>query len=192
MAAYDFSTNGQVVFRLDGTGLRRLSSTRGLDIYQQAYWSPDGNSLLYARGRTLWEVDVATDVSRQIIDTKLPLAAHARWSPDGSRIVFDVQLDGTQYVAGPFGTGTEQGRLPPESGLWVVNRDGSGLRQIVNQYVTCVAWSQNGRSLLYNSNTPGGGTGGIYMVPVDGGAATLFLEDAKGTFTSGVDWLIRN
>jgi Tol biopolymer transport system component len=189
LAAWDFSSSGYVVFRLDGTGLRRLSSTRFAEGYQQAYWSPDGHSLVYSRGRTIWEVDVATDVSHLLVDPQLPLAWHPRWSPDGRRIAFVVQTDGTQYIAGPFGTVTQPGALPPESGLWVVNRDGTGLRHIGNEYVTGEAWSQDGRSLLYSASTPGQPRG-LYIVPVDGGGASrLFLPDTKSTFSVGVDWV---
>ena len=61
-------------------------------------WSPDGSSIVYsrtvARGRTGWgsleEVDVATgEVSVILAPRVRTFTAGARWSPDGSRIVFE-------------------------------------------------------------------------------------------------------
>jgi Tol biopolymer transport system component len=69
-----------------------------------------------------------------------------------------------------------------------MNRDGSGLRQLLNEYVTGVTWSPDGRKLLYKREAPSGPTG-LFMVDVGGSAAPQpFIMDTDSLRVVGADW----
>jgi Tol biopolymer transport system component len=101
--------------------------------------------------------DVATATERILVPPgTLPDIAYPRYSPSGDRLAFVA----TAVSASP---GTNPGWLSPGIAmahgqlwnLWVVQRDGSGLRELapVGADDASVAWSPNGRQLLvYASN----------------------------------------
>ncbi len=86
-------------------------------------WSPDGNANAIAfvsteRGNTdeIYVYDFGTQTSTRITEAPenlLPLTKHPSWSPDSQQIVFWSTRDGTPQI-------------------WVMNRDGSNLRNISN------------------------------------------------------------
>ena len=113
------------IVRPDGSGQRRL-----LPCHAPCYgnggpsWSPDGSTVLFdaAEGPTpqhrrdlcyLATVDVATGKERRFM--KHPgctLAdSYARWSPDGTHVVFDRDRNGKEAVATASIDGSDQRRL---------------------------------------------------------------------------------
>ena len=187
LAAWDVSSFRYVVINADGSGLQTLTGTASA-AGQPVHWSADATALQYTTGKTIWEVDVATNETRQLVAPAVPEVWHVTYSPDGSRIAFVDQEDGMQYVLGPSGTYTQFGPLPATSGVWVMNRDGTGLRQLLNEYVTGVTWSPDGRKLLYKREAPSGPTG-LFMVDVGGSAAPQpFIMDTDSLRVVGADW----
>jgi hypothetical protein len=88
--------------------------------------------------------------------------SHAYWSPDGRQIVYDV------YV-------------PGHGGVWVMNADGSGKRELVGGGACLAHWSPDGRQIVYL------GGGGISVVDADGRDNTCVVAFGSGRVTSAVN-----
>jgi Tol biopolymer transport system component len=109
----------------DGTGLRQLTKW-GLSA-DHPDWSPDGSTIVFVNSEAL---PIASDlytihpdgsgltliVNSGVLQRGGALG-HPRWSPDGTKIIFD----------GSFGGG---GVVSAQRGLWTVNPDGSDLTAI--------------------------------------------------------------
>ena len=110
------------------------------------------------------------------------------WSPDGSKIVFSRS--------------TGKGRPDPASrGLFVVNRDGSGLRQLTNGDDSGPCWAADGETIVFMRGGRGyhvraidaDGTGGRGLLrnardPACSPARpTIAFTDAEGTFVGLLD-----
>jgi Tol biopolymer transport system component len=136
----------------DGSGRRRLARRPITD----PEWSPDGREIVFVRGENLstpqgnddlWVRNVGTGAERRLTSTPPGTYEQApAWSPDGSRIAFvrftsDSQYDGT-------------------SSIRVMNRDGSGERQLLAHKLYAyapysLAWSSDGKTIAFEtSSTP--------------------------------------
>jgi TolB protein len=88
------------VIDADGTGLRRLLATPGLE--QPNAWSPDGKKILFTRYPSDRESDVyamdadGTNVRRLTGAVRQDVGG--TWSPDGSRIVFSSERLGRTHL----------------------------------------------------------------------------------------------
>jgi Tol biopolymer transport system component len=105
-------------------------------INSQASWSPDGKFLAFAAKRGPRDDIVIVDVKRnkqvKRIEVELNGVTTPSWSPDGERLVF------TGYDGGI-------------SDLFVVNRDGSGLRRLTEDKYADLhpVWSPDGKSIAF-------------------------------------------
>ena len=102
------------VVNTDGSGLKALAEDP--DWADHPSWSPDGSTIVwsaYVDGEaTLWVMNADGTDKRSLAAVPLP-GLEAVWSPDGTQIAFF----------------REDGEYGP-CGIWVVNADGSGLRQV--------------------------------------------------------------
>ncbi len=102
-------------------------------------WSPDGREFLFVAKNRGEDVLNIMDVRRRRVTSTLRLGmvgiTNPSWSPDGARIVF---------------TGFNSGW----SNLFVVNRDGSDLRQLNNDaYAELMpTWSPDGRTIAFTTD----------------------------------------
>ena len=147
------------LMNLDRTGLVRLTDDPADD--ENPGWSPDGLRIVFTR-----DVDGAGDLFSMNADgadlARLTSSSGAedfgRFSPDGETIA---------YWGGPAdGTSSE---------LWLMDVDGSNPRRVVrfdDTFAAGVAWSADGRSILFNRDLSDGGGIDIVRVEIDSGVLT--------------------
>jgi Tol biopolymer transport system component len=164
------------VIGVDGTNERRLTTDGARDLLPD--WSPDGTRITFTRARigasAIYTMN-ATDGSdvRQLTDDSLG-AGLSLYSPDGSRIAFADNFAG-----------------PGEKDVWVMNADGSGLRQVTNTVDLELphSWSPDGARVAAEFARVTGtvGKGDIALVTMATGA-TVNLTNTNSTSEDGPDW----
>lgn len=134
-------------------------------------WSPDDASLVFEQ--TAADGDTFLGVSLEVLDLAAPgvtrtivpverFANNADWSRDGSLIVFSAPIAGGE----PGG---------PLSDIWVVNRDGTGLRRVTDIAASGgtalqPTFTPNGASIIFKlSDARVGASDAIAIVAVAGG-----------------------
>ncbi len=144
--------DGLSLVAVTGGNVRRL----GIDGYNPA-WSPDGRYIAYdgGNGALTSILTVATGETRVIVDASGDAnnGAHPSWSPDARQLV--VERDGR---------------------LWVVDSDGTGLRQLTSDAVDTAShadpdWSPDGSTIVFERSNlrPGGPSeDSIFLVNADG------------------------
>lgn len=171
----------------DGGGLTRVTKRPdGLHDVPLDY-SPDGRRLVFYRevrpdpddpdlGRSLWVAGVDGSHAHEITKGAVRPNWWARWSPDGSRILFAAE------------------RLSPSGGVWTIRPDGSHLNQIfhgrADRFPYQPAWSPDGRWIVFALNP----TNNVFMHPdntlyvmrADGSALTLISNSHD--FKSQPEW----
>ena len=150
---FSFSRNGQLAYsaQTDSRNLRSVALSPGLSVSGKPtaitqgslqLWfpdvSPDGHWLTaYSMGQQRHIYVLRTDGTEQH-DLTPDNYRHAwpRWSPDGQRIAFTSRRTGDYE-------------------LWIMNRDGSGLRQVTQSAGGHYApWSVDGSMIAYSIHTP--------------------------------------
>ena len=133
------------VVRLDGTGLRTLTKSSQWDV--DAQWSPDGTLLSFSRlpphhadehRSFVWLVRRDGSGLR-----RLTPGFGARWSPDGTKLVYEASTDGST------------------ADLFVIGADGSDPRPLLStpELEQPAGWSPDGTQILFTrydtANRPG-------------------------------------
>lgn len=144
------ASNQICIINADGTGFRRLT----VDNTKQHYYpsvAPDGLSVVYAAFREpniyeIYEVDIASGVITQLTD-RLGNLNSPEISPDGNTIVFKLSTANSNQ-------------------LWLMNRDGTNLRQILNVTGWDPTWSPDGQYILFASDMEGAIQ--LFRVKLDG------------------------
>jgi TolB protein len=137
----------------DGANPKRVTATRSLDI--TPVWAPDLSAIAY----TSWRSGYADIIVQSMVRTEIP-AKPARgtaevqnylpaWSPDGTKLAFMSSREGNQEI-------------------YVMNRDGSGLRRLTNHPKIDVTptWSPTGQQIAFVSDRTGSPQ--IWTINVDG------------------------
>jgi len=138
----------------DGENVRRVTAQRRVNISPS--WSPDGRLLAY----TAWAPapDIFVQHIYEVARPTRPAAgnddvqsAHAAWSPDGTRLAFSSKRGGAKNY-----------------NIYVVNRDGTNLRQLTTGESGDVAptWSPSGGQIAYVSGRTGKAQ--LYLIGADG------------------------
>jgi TolB protein len=160
----------------DGANTHRVTTTTTLNI--TPVWSPDKSVIAYTSYRPSGPVGVYRDLVLSFITTGqrttpangspsrqnyLPM-----FSPDGSKIAFTSDRDGN-----------------PE--IYVMNRDGSGLRRMTNNPAIDVTptWSPSGNQLAWVSDRTGNPH--IYIMNADGTGQRSIISEIcdRPTWSSG-------
>jgi Tol biopolymer transport system component len=139
-----------MIMNADGSGKKKLTSNNFADEYPTL--SPDGKTILFCTNRTgngwklfLMEIDGSNqrDLGLPITSSDPDDTCRAEWSPDGKLIVFPLTRDHKKF-------------------LQIVNRDGTGLREIPNGRGGYPHCSPDGKSLVFFTN------GNIHTMNIDG------------------------
>ena len=125
----------------DGANQQRVTITRSLDI--TPVWSPDAQSIAYTSYRTGFQDIIVSYIyegrySNPTAGTSDKQNFLPAWSPDGARLAFTSNRDGN-------------------SEIYVINRDGSGLRRLTNHPAIDVTptWSPTGKQIAFTSDRTG-------------------------------------
>ncbi len=153
-------------------------------------WSPDGAHLLFSRGnigdpndpfrmfldRVLYVVDADGGNLRQLVPGELR-ANDARWSPDGSLIVFTSAIEA---LAAPGIDNWQE-----YNDIYAVRPDGTGLQRLTTDMLEPVgttepgefgarfpSWTRDGRIVFTRNAAPGETLWQLWVMDSDGGNAT--------------------
>ena len=117
---------------LPGGSPQRIGSASSKGV---AAWTPDGRGVVYSKGREAWQVNADGTAPHKLFLAP-SRADFYRFSPDGTRLRFNVYLPGT----------TE---------LWESRADGSDLHRVVSPGDPaddcCGTWTPDGRNYLFIS-----------------------------------------
>jgi TolB protein len=148
----------------DGENQRRVTVGRTLNITPR--WSPDARSIAYTSYRRGEPQIFVSHIYQGTLDEVTRGASAGQnwlpaWSPDGQRICFSSTRAG-----GP-------------AQLYVVNRDGSGLRQLTHdRWVnTTPTWSPSGNQIAFVSDRTGNPQ--IYILNADGVGAAQRISSSE-------------
>jgi Tol biopolymer transport system component len=129
-------------------------------------WSPDETSFVYDEwyyapepGTPIWISDIHGQGARALTIADAATTEGApQYSPQGNRIVFIRWIGGLTASSSPA--------------LWIMNSDGSNLRQLTTLAVWDVAWSPDGKWLAaWDSNSSK-----IYLVDTETGQTVFLVE----------------
>jgi dipeptidyl aminopeptidase/acylaminoacyl peptidase len=155
-ADIDFQTS------LSGGISYSFTSPRALAAYGRPAWSPDGKQVVISSGQpgNLHLFVLPSGTPNPTLVTEPPGdCIDARWSPDGSSIVFTLRNGG----------GGSQ--------LYLVHPDGSGLERLSDGigHDSQPDFSPDGRQVVFSSDRSG--TWQLYVVPTSGGTPTRVVDD---------------
>lgn len=129
----------------DGTDLVRVTNRPGQLHDIPLDYSPDGTQLVFYRSThadpdphtdgSLWVVNVDGSGAHRITTAESPPADWARWSPDGTRILFASE------------------RLSPAGPIWTVSPTGTGLTKLFEDknggFAIAPEWSPDGKQIVF-------------------------------------------
>ena len=154
------------VMDADGSKLRRLTHTPGVDRSSNPDWSPDGQQILFASTRDgkvhNWDESeiyvMASDGTNVRRLTRTPGKGNwtPRWHPDGKKIIFASNR------------GAESAE---RSEIYVMHADGSNVRQLTTHERLAARphWSPDGKKVVYHhGNSKDWSDHEIYVMDADG------------------------
>ncbi len=132
-----------VYFNTTGGGTAERVAKAGIHPGGFPDWSPDGTEIAFTGGtRIEWRIWIRNlqtgDQKRLLPQIKGGDLRNPAWSPDGKKLAFYwwKRDENVPYI-------------------YTVNRDGKNLEKIVENVSRMVAWSPNGKELLYRKTVDG-------------------------------------
>jgi TolB protein len=147
----------------DGDAQTRVTLGKTLNVFPR--WSPDKQSIAYTsyrRGGANIFISNIYKGTLEEVTTGRDESWLAAWSPDGTRFCFASSRDNNG-----------------NSSLYIVNRDGSGLRRLTNHASINMSptWSPSGTQIAFTSDRTGAPQ--IYIMSADGTGNTTRLTSAE-------------
>jgi TolB protein len=138
---HGFNRNDEL-YVIDADGRRAMNITRSPENEWSPSWSPDGGLIAYYSGE-LWAMRPDGTHAHAITDVE---GEYPAWSPDGTKLAF---MSGAPDARG----------IDPNYDVFVVNRDGSGLRRLTDWPGEdgYPAWSPDGKRIAFSSTHGGPG-----------------------------------
>ncbi len=157
-------------------------------------WSPNGSEIAFMAGEFFWGdnghlgatnawvqiINLQTHVEEKLLPGKVWMFDPA-WAPNGAQIAFS--WNGMQEKD------LLEGReVRPTMGIYVVNRDGSGLRKIIDAgdagLMSNPTWALQGNELIYHKQF--GGVSQLFKIALDGGVPERLTPQQGNNFSA--DW----
>ena len=153
-------------------------------------WSPNGSEIAFMAAKFVWAengnlqapdirvelINLQTHVQEKLLPGKIGMF-DPTWAPDSTQIAFSwrgILLEGKE--------------VEHTRGIYVVNRDDSGLRKIIDDGDGMAAfnptWSPDGNELIYNKRI--GGIRDLFKVNLDGGVPEQLTHRQGDNFNA--DW----
>ncbi|MEW6609003.1 MAG: hypothetical protein AB1414_16420 [bacterium] len=124
-------------------------------------WSPDGNWIVFTKCPVpsispgeewtytgIYKTDVNGTNTVVLYQQNGQIAETPQWSPDGTKIAFHLIKEDTSYGDGEV-------TIHDRGDIWVMNSDGSGLRQLTTSAdTTCIdtfSWLPDGLKIIYQA-----------------------------------------
>jgi TolB protein len=123
--------------------------------------------LVYQRGEgkksEIWVMDLATYRSKRLTENNV-LDEYPRWSPDGRRIAFYSERDGTRQI-------------------YVMDSNGKNVRRVTGRYPVNEdpGWSPDGKRLCFWAKDGKGAPEDIFIIKGDGTGMINVTHSKKGT-----------
>ncbi len=148
-------------------------------------WSSNGSEIAFMAGKFAWAdngnlivpqvrvqiINLQTHVEEALLPGEIQMF-DPTWAPDSAQIAFSWR---GKAVGGTMG-------------IHVVNRDGSGLRKLIDPENGTAAfnptWSPDGNALIYNKGT--GGVRDLFKITLDGGVPKQLTHRRGDNFNA--DW----
>jgi Tol biopolymer transport system component len=157
LVAYYKPWSGLWIYNMQSKEDRQLDASPYAEF---ASFSPDNGRVVYHEWVGNWW---SANVNLYIINadgtgkTQLPQGNRAAWSPKGGLIAFDTCRDN-------------------RCGIWVVQPNGQGLREITSDSGGMPGWSPDGKRLAYSTSKDGDSE--IWIVNLDGSGARQLTKNS--------------
>lgn len=147
--AFELGAAGIWTMNADGSG-RALFAAITRPSPADPAWSPNGRKLAFVSGGEIWVID-ANGANQRQVTTNATVDSEPTWSPDGSKIMFAKQ----------------------NSGLAVINADGTNEVGVTTGTDVGPAWSPDGTTIAFQrtSTAPG-----LYTMDPDGSDQVRILS----------------